>query len=129
MRSTFDGYAITASARGVVRAGLRLQLDGEPAVVVAAVWADMVRQLHLVTVRALLEIRQVDGEMRATLALSGMRDSSLGYTHVVLGSLCRGARSRSKTAFGATAVRVDGGVYPEMGPSVRRGSAGAGHAP
>ena len=75
---------VTASARGVVRRGGGLELDGESTVVVAAVGADMMRQLHLVAVRTLLERRQLDGEVRATLTLAGMRDTSLGYTHGVL---------------------------------------------
>jgi hypothetical protein len=74
---------LTASARGVVDGGW-LQLDRETAVVVAAVRADVVRQLHLVTVRALLEVWQLDGEVRPTLTLAGMRDTSLGYTHGVV---------------------------------------------
>src|SRR5215471_5880689 len=73
-----------ASAPGVV-AGL-LDLDGEPALVIAAVRADVMRLLELVAVRALLERRHADGEMRAALALTGMRDASLGYTHSVGGS-------------------------------------------
>src|SRR4029450_2464789 len=62
--------AVAASARGVV-AGL-LDLDGEPTLVVAAVRAAVVRAS--------------DGEVRAALALAGMRDASLGYTHSVGGS-------------------------------------------
>jgi len=74
---------VTASARGVVDGGW-LRLDRETAVVVAAVRADMVRQLHLVTVRAFLEIWQLDREVRPSLTLAGMRDTSLGYTHGVV---------------------------------------------
>ena len=77
--------AVTASACGVV--GGRFELDRESSVVVAAVRADVMRQLHLVAVRTLLEIRQFDREMRATLALAGMRDASLGYTHGVVALL------------------------------------------
>ena len=42
------------------------------------------RQLHLVAMRTLDEVRQLDGEVRATLTLAGMRDTSLGYTHGVV---------------------------------------------
>src|SRR4029078_5179815 len=45
------------------------------------------RQLHLVAVRALFEVRQTDREVGAALALAGMRDASLGYTHEVDGLL------------------------------------------
>src|SRR4029079_5192346 len=70
------------SAVGVAAAAAhRLRRHGQPALVVAAVRADAVRQLHLVAVRTLLEVGQVDREMRASLALAGMRDASLGYTH------------------------------------------------
>jgi hypothetical protein len=75
---------VTASAGGVVGPGLLLDLDGEPAVVVAAVGTDVMRELHLVAVRTLLEVRQLDGEVRATLTLAGMRDTSLRYTHGVV---------------------------------------------
>jgi hypothetical protein len=75
---------VTASAGGVVGPGLLLDLDGEPAVVVAAVRTDVMRELHLVAVRTLLEVRQFDGEVRATLTLAGMRDTSLRYTHGVV---------------------------------------------
>src|SRR6476469_11000289 len=85
------------SARCVVtaRAG-RLRRDREPTLVVAAVRADAVRQLHLVAVRTLLEVGQVDREVRAALALAGVRDASLWYTHGVSWAPCRsgGARSR-----------------------------------
>src|SRR6478609_9833006 len=84
-----DGRPVTASAVRVVVGGRGrggLELDGETAVVVAAVRADVMRQLHLVAVRTLLERRQLDGLMRAPLALAGMRDASLGYTHEVAGS-------------------------------------------
>ena len=77
---------VTASAGGVVGGGW-LQLDREAALVVATVRADVMRQLHLVAVRALLERRHADGEVRAPLALAGMRDASLGYTHEVDGLL------------------------------------------
>jgi hypothetical protein len=113
-----DGDAVTASARGVV-SGRWLQLDGESAVVVAAVGADVMRQLHLVTVRTLLEIRQFDGEVCATLALAGMRNASLGYTHGGVGLLVSETQSRAGTALGTTAVRVDGGVYRETDRFVR----------
>jgi len=51
-------------AKAFVRqyAGL-LGLDGESALVVAAVRTDVMRQLHLVAVRALLERRDADGEV------------------------------------------------------------------
>src|SRR5918996_2151899 len=91
----------TGSARGVVAAGAdRLRWNGQATLVVAAVRADAVRQLHLVAVRALLELGQLDREMRAALALAGMRDASLGYTHEVVGSLCR--------SWGAVAGRRSG---------------------
>src|SRR5687768_9497192 len=82
--------SVTASARGVVggTAG-RLGRDRKATLVVAAVRTDAVGQLHLVAVRTLLELGQVDGEVRAALALAGVRDASLGYTHGVVGSLCR----------------------------------------
>src|SRR6476659_4831855 len=85
------------SAVGVAAAAAhRLRRHGQPALVVAAVRADAVRQLHLVAVRALLEVGQVDREVRAALALAGVRDASLGYTHGVSWAPCRsgGARSR-----------------------------------
>jgi hypothetical protein len=116
--SAVDGDAVTASARGVV-GGRWLQLDGESTVVIAAVGADVMRELHLVAVRTLLEIRQFYGLVCATLALAGMRYASLGYTHGGGGLLVSGAQSRAGTTLGATAVRVDGGVYREMAPVVR----------
>src|ERR671925_1082952 len=86
----------TGSAVGVAAAAHRLRRHGQPALVIAAVRADAVRQLHLVAVRALLEVGQVDREVRATLALARVRDASLGYTHGVSWAPCvvRGARSR-----------------------------------
>jgi hypothetical protein len=91
---------LTGSARGVVGPGFCLGLDGESAVVVAAVGTDVVRELHLVAVRTLLEVWQLDGEVRATLTLAGMRDTSLRYTHGVVVLLVVGARSDSETALG-----------------------------
>ena len=72
--------------RAASSAGARLELDREAALVVAAVRTDVMRQLHLVAVRALLERRDADGEVCTPLALAGMRDASLGYTHGVGGS-------------------------------------------
>src|SRR6188508_957173 len=84
------------SAVGVAAAAAhRLRRHGQPALVVAAVRADAVRQLHLVAVRTLLEVGQVDREMRASLALAGMRDASLGYTHGVSWAPCRSGGERS----------------------------------
>src|SRR6478735_1662508 len=77
--------SVTRSARCVV--GGRLGGDRQAAVVVAAVRADVMLLLLLVAVRTLLEVRQVDGEMRSALALAGVRDAALGYTHEVAGSL------------------------------------------
>jgi len=51
-------------------------------------------------VRTLLEVWQLDGEVRATLTLAGMRDTSLRYTHGVVVLLVVGARSDSETALG-----------------------------
>ena len=76
-----------SAAASSTPAGLRL--DRQAAVVVAAVRADVVRQLQLVAVRALLERRHADGEVGAALALAGMRDASLGYTHGFVGSFDR----------------------------------------
>src|SRR5690348_10881100 len=58
--------AATTSGGGVGR-GL-LELDRLPAVVPAAVRADVVRQLHLVTVIALHEVRHAQCQVRAALA-------------------------------------------------------------
>src|SRR6476469_10768624 len=88
----------SASARGVV--GGWLQLDREAALVVAAVRADVVRQLHLVAVRALLERRHADGEVRSPLALAGMGDASLGYTHEVGGSFGSSREGDVRTGIG-----------------------------
>src|SRR5689334_16799286 len=78
------------SAVGVAAAAAhRLRRHGQPALVVAAVRADAVRQLHLVAVRTLLEVGQVDREVRAALALAGVRNASLGYTHGVSWAPCR----------------------------------------
>jgi hypothetical protein len=82
-----DGDAVTASARGVVWPGLWLDLNRQPAVVIAAVGTDVMRELHIVAVRTLLEVWQLDRKVRATLALTGMRHPSLGYTHGVMCSL------------------------------------------
>src|SRR6188474_1816997 len=79
----------TGSAVGVAAAAHRLRRHCQPALVVAAVRADAVRQLHLVAVRTLLEAGQVDREVRAALALPGVRDASLGYTHGVSWAPCR----------------------------------------
>jgi hypothetical protein len=89
--------------------------DRETALVVAAVGADVVRQLHLVTVRALFERRHADGEVGATLALTGMRDASLGYTHGVEGSFGSSRGRDALAGFGDAATsngdrRTDGGV-------------------
>src|SRR6188508_1305998 len=78
------------SAVGVAAAAAhRLRRHGQAALVIAAVRADAVRQLHLVAVRTLLEAGQVDREVRAALALPGVRDASLGYTHGVSWAPCR----------------------------------------
>src|SRR4029453_7715593 len=77
------------SAIGVAAAAHRLRRHGQPALVVAAVRADAVRQLHLVAVRTLLEAGQIDREVRAALALAGVGDASLGYTHGVSWAPCR----------------------------------------
>ena len=58
--------------------------------------------------------------MRPALALAGMRDASLGYTHEVVGSLSvivRGRGRRPRVGRGARRPRgrADGGVYPEAG--------------
>jgi hypothetical protein len=106
--------ASAASARGVV-AG-RLDRDGEATLVIAAIGTDVMRLLELVAVRALLERRDADGEVRAALALAGMRDASLGYTHEVGGSFgwSRGARTawagRDAGSAVGEVVRIDGGV-------------------
>src|ERR1700720_3779182 len=104
---------VTASARGVF--GCRLGRDREAALVVAAVGTDVVRQLHLVAVRALFERRDADREVRTALALTGMRDASLGYTHGVRGLLrviaitrCGGWLRGAGTSGGDH--RTDGGV-------------------
>src|SRR6476619_2799989 len=72
-------YAATTSGGGVGR-GL-LELDRLAALVPAAVRADVVRQLHLVAVIALHELRHAQRQVRAALALAGMRDASLGNSH------------------------------------------------
>src|SRR5437879_824214 len=71
--------AATTSGCGVGR-GL-LQLDGLAAVIPATVRADVVRQLLLVAVVALLELRHAQRQVGATLTLTGVRDASLGNTH------------------------------------------------
>jgi hypothetical protein len=58
-----------------------LDLDRLAALVPAAVRADVVRQLLLVAVVALFEPRHAQGEVRAALAFSGVRDASLRNTH------------------------------------------------
>jgi hypothetical protein len=76
----------------------------------------MMRQLHLVAVRTLLERRQLDGEVRATLTLAGMRHTSLGYTHGLVVAPVAGViadrdgltDSGSRESEGA--CRTDGGV-------------------
>ena len=107
-----------------------LELDGQAALVVAAVRAGVVRQLHLVAVRALLERRHADGEVRAALALAGMRDASLGYTHEVAGSFGSSRMAMRWLADGASGTsgrrcRTDGGVYREIGRSPSVASSGA----
>src|SRR6185503_15428980 len=71
--------AATTSGGGVGR-GL-LELDGLAALVPAAVRADVMRQLLLVAVLALHELRHAQRQVRAALALAGMRDASLGNSH------------------------------------------------
>src|SRR6476646_3174668 len=71
--------AATTSARGVGR-GL-LELDRLAALVPAAVRADVMRQLRLVAVIALHELRHAQRQVRAPLALPGVRDASLRNTH------------------------------------------------
>ena len=66
----------------------RLQLDRLAAVVPAAGRADPVRQLRLVAVRALDELRQGDREVAPALHLSRVSDLSLGHTHGGSCSLC-----------------------------------------
>src|SRR6476659_3402779 len=71
--------AATTSGRGVGR-GL-LELDRLAALVPAAVRADVMRQLRLVAVVALHELRHAQRQVRAPLALPGVRDASLRNTH------------------------------------------------
>src|SRR5438093_5595344 len=60
----------------------RLDLQHGPAGVVAAVRARVMAPLGLVAVRALLELRQREREMRASIALSSVGDPALGHAHV-----------------------------------------------
>jgi hypothetical protein len=71
--------AVTASGGGFVAGAL--DLDRRAAAVVAAVRTGVMRLLRLVAVRTLLERREADREMGASLALPGMRDASLGDAH------------------------------------------------
>src|SRR5438034_2645342 len=71
--------AATTSGGGVGR-GL-LQLDRLAALVPAAVRADVMRQLLLVTMLAFDELRHAQRQVRTTLTLAGMRDASLGNSH------------------------------------------------
>jgi hypothetical protein len=67
--------------------------------------------------------------VRATLTLAGMRDTSLRYTHGVVVLLQSWARPLERPIL-VTAVRVDGGVYREMRPTVsQRATDGAAAAP
>src|SRR3954471_23785025 len=69
-----------ATSGGVVGRGL-LELDRLAAVVPAAIRTDVMRQLRLVAVIALLELRHAQRQVRATLTLAGVRDAALGNSH------------------------------------------------
>src|SRR3990170_1205755 len=71
-------------AGGAAGAARRLRRDGEAALVVAAVRADVMRELRLVAVRTLLELRQTDRQVRAALTLACVRHASLRHTHWVV---------------------------------------------
>src|SRR5262249_28659827 len=71
--------AETTSGGGVGRR--LLELDGLAALVPAAVRADVMGQLRLVAVLALDELRHAQRQVRAALALAGVRDAALRNTH------------------------------------------------
>src|SRR4051812_18821519 len=85
IRTVFEGVAVAIAAslrRGLVLRGLQLQ-DGSAAVE-AAVRTGAVGPLGLVAVRALLELGQPQGEVRAPIPLAGMGDLALWHTHGVV---------------------------------------------
>src|SRR5262245_41891920 len=59
----------------------RLDLEDRPAGVIAAVRAGAVAALRLMAVRAFLELREVEREVRAAIPLSSVGDASLGHAH------------------------------------------------
>src|SRR6266508_3365630 len=83
LRST-GGQAAPRSRRalrGRALVGLGLDVERLAAGVVAAVRAGVMLLLALVAVRTLVQPRQADREVAATLALSGVRDTPLRNTH------------------------------------------------
>src|SRR6185503_3922018 len=92
--------AATTSGGGVGR-GL-LELDRLAALVPAAVGADVMRQLRLVAVIALHELRHAQRQVRTPLALPGVRDASLRNTHGPWSPSMSvvGSRPRSRTRRG-----------------------------
>src|SRR5512146_2359387 len=76
------GRPCSGSGRGLVL-GL-LQLEDRPAAVVAAGRAGAVGALRRVAVRALLELGQREGLVRAPIPLPGMGDLALRHTHRVV---------------------------------------------
>src|SRR5688572_6137966 len=94
----------TASGGRFVAAG-RLELDRLAAAVVAAVRAGVMRLLHLAAVRTLLELRQADRKVAASLTLAGVGHPPLGHTHRVHCSFHvpgSAAADRSGIVFGGT---------------------------
>ena len=106
--------SVTASARGVVGAAVGgLELDREAAACSSRSsgrrGAAASSRGSAGTPRA---CGRLDGEVRATLALAGVRDASLGYTHGVVGSFRVDRRRRDAPAgqrsFGTPRARVVG---------------------
>src|SRR5215212_7748141 len=91
MRTDPSGVGIRASLRrGLVLRGLQLE-DGSAAVE-AAVRTGPVGPLRLVAVRALLQLRQGEREVRAPISLAGMGNLALWHTHGVVELLSIAAR-------------------------------------
>src|ERR1700746_3875295 len=79
-RDGFFGRSTAVTSGGGVGRRL-LELDGLAALVPAAVRADVMRQLRLGAVLALDELRHAQRQVRAALALAGVRDAALRNTH------------------------------------------------
>src|SRR6476620_2040143 len=115
--SVRDGFfgrsSATDTSGGGVGRGL-LELDRLAALVPAAVRADVMRQLRLVAVVALHELRHAQRQVRAPLALPGVRDASLRNTHGPWSpsmSVGRGGRGGRGAPGCPPLGRVERGVY------------------